>query len=97
VDKMISAGLEDEARALYSSKELNALQTVGYQELFDYFDGITSLENAIARIRQHSRNYAKRQLTWFPKDQDIIWFDGDKTDMIIPFLEKKIQELQTNP
>ncbi len=65
VDVMIKSGLEAEARSLLKFRELNALQTVGYRELFDYFDNKISLEKAIELIKQHSRNYAKRQLTWF--------------------------------
>lgn len=67
VDEMVNAGLEEEARGLYAFRHLSALQTVGYQEWFDYFDGNTSREEAIALIKQHTRNYAKRQGTWFRK------------------------------
>ncbi len=73
VDIMRANGLENEARELYPLKHLNSLQTVGYQELFDYFDGNCGLEYAFDKIKQHSRNYAKRQLTWFKREQDIIW------------------------
>lgn len=65
VDKMIEAGLEEEARMLLSYRDRPALQTVGYKEMFDYFDGILSCEEAIEKIKQHTRNYAKRQITWF--------------------------------
>lgn len=67
VDEMVNAGLEEEARGLYAFRHLSALQTVGYQEWFDYFDGNTSREEAITLIKQHTRNYAKRQGTWFRK------------------------------
>jgi tRNA dimethylallyltransferase len=67
VDEMIAAGLEDEVRSLIAHRELPALRTVGYQELFDYFDGLISKEEAIGKIKQHTRNYAKRQMTWFNK------------------------------
>ncbi|MBK9337586.1 MAG: tRNA (adenosine(37)-N6)-dimethylallyltransferase MiaA [Lewinellaceae bacterium] len=67
VDRMVADGLEDEARALLPHRHLPALRTVGYEEWFDYFDGKTSREEAIEKIRQHSRNYAKRQATWFRK------------------------------
>lgn len=70
VDEMVNAGLEEEARGLYAFRHLSALQTVGYQEWFDYFDGKTSREEAIALIKQHTRNYAKRQGTWFRKMGD---------------------------
>jgi tRNA dimethylallyltransferase len=74
---MMEAGLEKEARALYAFRELNALQTVGYRELFDYFAGHTSLERAVELIQQNSRHYAKRQLTWFKKDFDTRWIEAD--------------------
>jgi tRNA dimethylallyltransferase len=67
VDTMIEEGLEDEARSLLPYQEMNALQTVGYKEFFDYFNGIHSKATAIEKIKQHTRNYAKRQITWFKK------------------------------
>ena len=74
---MIHLGLEAEARALLPFRNLNALQTVGYRELFSYFDGEISLARAIELIKQNSRHYAKRQLTWFKKDEDIAWLNPD--------------------
>jgi tRNA dimethylallyltransferase len=73
VDKMLGDGLEEEARNLLSHKDLNSLQTVGYRELFDYFEGTISKEKAIERIKQNTRHYAKRQVTWFKKVEDIVW------------------------
>ena len=70
VDKMMAHGLEEEARVVYPFKELTALQTVGYKELFDYFDGICNREEAVEKIKQHTRNYAKRQITWFKRYED---------------------------
>lgn len=67
VDKMMKDGLEEEARSVYPFKSLTALQTVGYKELFDYFDGQYTKEEAIEKIKQHTRNYAKRQITWFKR------------------------------
>ena len=67
VDKMIEEGLEDEVRSLIAHKDLTALQTVGYKEFFDYFDGKCTREEAIEKIKQHTRNYAKRQITWFKR------------------------------
>jgi tRNA dimethylallyltransferase len=75
VDKMIEDGLVEEARSLSPFRNLNALQTVGYSELFDYFDGNVSLKVAVEKIKQHTRNYAKRQMTWFKKDKEIIWIE----------------------
>jgi tRNA dimethylallyltransferase len=72
---MMDAGLLEEARALLPYRNLNALQTVGYRELFDYFDGLISLNRAVELIKQNSRHYAKRQMTWFKKDKEMIWVD----------------------
>jgi tRNA dimethylallyltransferase len=78
VDKMLLDGLEDEARSLLPHKSLNALQTVGYRELFDYFEGLISKEKAIELIKQNTRHYAKRQVTWFKKDEDVIWLPPEQ-------------------
>jgi len=75
VDLMMEQGLEDEARSLYDQKELNALNTVGYKELFAYFEGKTTKTEAISEIKKNTRRFAKRQLTWYRKDPDIKWFD----------------------
>ena len=77
VDAMMAAGLEEEARRVYPLREHNSLQTVGYRELFDYFDGKISREEAIRLIKQNSRHYAKRQMTWFRADQDMRWINPD--------------------
>lgn len=74
VDKMVDSGLIEEARRLHPKKSLNALQTVGYKELFDFFDGLLSQGEAIALIKQNTRRYAKRQLTWFRRDETFEWF-----------------------
>jgi tRNA dimethylallyltransferase len=78
VDIMVEHGLEAEARILLPFRESNALKTVGYSELFEYFDGLTSRERAIELIKQHSRNYAKRQLTWFKADPEITWIRANE-------------------
>lgn len=83
VDKMMEAGLEAEARAVFAYKDMNALRTVGYKELFDYFEGKTTLERAVELIKQHSRNYAKRQMTWWRKDESIRWFRPQQVEEII--------------
>ena len=75
VDQMISLGLEEEVKILMPFKHLNALQTVGYRELFDYFDNHSSRQKAIEMIKQNTRHYAKRQMTWFKKDAGFIWVD----------------------
>ena len=77
VEQMIADGLEQEARAVYDKRHLNSLQTVGYKELFAYMDGEYDLQRAIELIQQNSRHYAKRQLTWFRRDQEIHWLDAN--------------------
>lgn len=73
VDEMMYAGLEAEAKSLYEYSHLNALQTVGYKELFDHFEGLISIEEAVEGIKMNTRRYAKRQMTWFKKDPEITW------------------------
>ena len=81
VDAMMAAGLPDEVKALIPYRHLKNLQTVGYTELFDFFDGHSSLHKAADLIRQHSRNYAKRQLTWFRKDAEMKWLRADDAEV----------------
>ncbi|MBR3565508.1 MAG: tRNA (adenosine(37)-N6)-dimethylallyltransferase MiaA [Paludibacteraceae bacterium] len=85
VDQMLEEGLLEEAKTLYKYKGLNALNTVGYKELFAYMDGEYDFEEAVRLIKQDSRHYAKRQLTWFRADKDVRWFNADsvKIDEII--------------
>lgn len=73
VERMMEEGLEAEARQLYPLRHLNALQTVGYRELFDHFDGKCTLEESVEAIKAHTRQYAKRQMTWFKRDSDYRW------------------------
>ncbi|MDX6745826.1 tRNA (adenosine(37)-N6)-dimethylallyltransferase MiaA [Polaribacter sp. PL03] len=75
VDIMIANGLLEEAKSLYTHKTLNALQTVGYRELFSFFDTIFTKEFAISEIKKNTRRFAKRQLTWFKRDEETLWFD----------------------
>lgn len=86
VDRMMEAGLEAEARAVYPLRHLNALQTVGYKELFDFFDGRITRDEAVELIKRNSRRYAKRQLTWFRRDTDIHWFRPNDTEGIFRLL-----------
>jgi tRNA dimethylallyltransferase len=91
VDHMIVNGLEDEALAYYHLKDFNALQTVGYKEFFDYFEGNYSYTEAVDKIKQNSRNYAKRQLTWFKRDKEYTWFDiNTNRNAILPFIMKAL-------
>ncbi|MFD1316574.1 tRNA (adenosine(37)-N6)-dimethylallyltransferase MiaA [Namhaeicola litoreus] len=92
VEQMFENGLVEEARKLYTYRELNALQTVGYKELFSYFDGQINLDFAIDEIKKNTRRFAKRQYTWFKKDKETIWFDYlTKLDLIIDQIEKEIK------
>ena len=86
VDEMMDAGLLEEVRALYPYRKLNALQTVGYKELFDYLDGIGSLSDAIERIKISTRQYAKRQMTWFKRIPEIRWFSPEEQDAILNYV-----------
>ncbi|MGQ8336538.1 tRNA (adenosine(37)-N6)-dimethylallyltransferase MiaA [Sunxiuqinia sp. A32] len=92
VDQMIADGLEQEARSVYENRHLNSLNTVGYRELFSYFDGEISLEKAIELIKRNSRHYARKQLTWFRKDQAINWFHPDQEDEIVQWLKNELHE-----
>ena len=91
VDQMIEQGLIEEARELYPYKHLNPLNTVGYKELFDYFEGKISLEEAIRLIKRNTRRYAKRQLTWFARDKEIEWFHPENKDQIMHYIQKELQ------
>lgn len=82
VDMMIEQGLLEEVKQLYPQRHLKNLQTVGYSELFDYIDGKYTLEEAVDKIKQHTRNYAKRQLTWFRKDKEFHWLRADDAHII---------------
>lgn len=87
VDQMIAAGLEQEARTMYPHRELNALRTVGYRELFDYFDNKCTLAEAVDLIKRNTRHYAKRQMTWFGRDEQIRWFSPKDESEIIRHID----------
>jgi tRNA dimethylallyltransferase len=92
VDLMIEKGLVKEAKELFPHRKLNALQTVGYRELFEYFEGHHSLEFAISEIKKNTRRFAKRQNTWFKKDTEIKWFDYlTDNKKIIKYIENKLK------
>lgn len=88
---MINAGLIDEVKSVYPYKTLNSLNTVGYKEIINYLDGVWSKDFAIQKIQQNSRNYAKKQMTWFKRDQDISWFKPDNKDKIIDYIAQNIK------
>ena len=86
VDQMMDSGMLEEATALYTQRQLNALNTVGYKELFDYLDGRWSLAEAVERIKGNTRRYARKQLTWFKRDPLIRWFHPDQKEEILKYL-----------
>lgn len=90
VDLMMEAGLLEEAKSLLLHRQYNALNTVGYSELFNYFDGNTDLPSAVAMIKQNTRRFAKRQLTWFRRDEDTAWFEPNAIDQLISCLKDKL-------
>jgi tRNA dimethylallyltransferase len=87
VDQMMEAGLLDEVTSLFPFRNLNALQTVGYTELFEYLEGKSDLEGSINRIKQNTRHYAKRQLTWLNKNKDLIWLEEPHLENILAVLK----------
>ncbi len=89
VDVMVAEGLVEEVRAMYPKRHLNALQTVGYREIFDHFDGKCSLEESIELVKRNSRRYAKRQMTWFRRDERVGWFSPKDIDDIIEFIDSQ--------
>lgn len=89
VDKMIAEGLVDEARELYPQRGLTALNTVGYNEMFKYFDGKMTLPVAIERMKKNTRVYAKKQLTWYKRDEEMTWFGPDDFDSIVEYIKSK--------
>jgi tRNA dimethylallyltransferase len=92
VDKMVEAGLEAEARSVYPQKHLNSLNTVGYREWFAYFDGEITREKAIELIKRNSRRYARKQITWFRKDDKVTWFKPSQSKEIIQFITSQIKQ-----
>ena len=90
VDTMMEEGWLEEAKSLYPYRHLNALNTVGYKELFNYIDGTWSLDFAIEKIKKNTRDYAKKQMTWFAHDDSIHWFDPDNEKEILDFISEKI-------
>ncbi len=86
VDEMMSKGLLEEAQGLYPKRQLNALNTVGYKELFDYMDGVWPLEEAVERIKGNTRRYARKQLTWFKRDEDVRWFHPDDKKQLLKYI-----------
>ncbi|WP_298453306.1 tRNA (adenosine(37)-N6)-dimethylallyltransferase MiaA [uncultured Prevotella sp.] len=86
VEQMVNGGLIQEAQNVYKYKELNALNTVGYKEMFEYLDGISTLENTIFRIKCNTHKYCRKQITWFKRDSNIRWFSPDNVEEIINYI-----------
>ena len=89
VDIMMEMGLEAEARAMLPHRHHNSLRTVGYSEMFDYFDGLTTREEAVELIKRNTRRYAKRQLTWFRRDAEVRWFSPQQFDAIVEYIDSQ--------
>ena len=87
---MIDEGLLEEVKSLQSFRKYNALNTVGYTELFNYLDGVLTLPEAVDKIKQNTRRFAKRQLTWFRRDESTAWFEPDQAEEIISYIESKL-------
>ena len=87
VDQMMKDGLLEEAKSLINKRSVNALNTVGYKELFDYFDGRWSLEEAVERIKGNTRRYARKQLTWYKRDEDMHWFHPNDKQQLLNYLK----------
>ncbi|MCE5346101.1 MAG: tRNA (adenosine(37)-N6)-dimethylallyltransferase MiaA [Bacteroidales bacterium] len=92
VNEMVRSGLEEEAGNLLRFRNLNALNSVGYREFFDFFDGKISKDKAIELIKRNSRRYAKRQITWWGKDKDIRWFNPEQVSEIIQYVVKEVKQ-----
>ena len=90
VDQMMESGLLEEVKGLQSHRKLNALNTVGYSELFNYLDGEITLKEAVDQIKQNTRRFAKRQLTWFRRDDSTAWFEPGQDDAVINYINEKI-------
>lgn len=90
VDQMLTDGFLEEAHKVYPFRHLNSLNTVGYKELFKYFDGEWPLDLAVEKIKRNSRVYARKQMTWFKRDEEIRWFHPEKEDEIIQYLDEKV-------
>lgn len=91
VDAMMRDGLEAEARRLYPYRHLNALNTVGYKEMFAYFDGTYDLPTAVEKIKRNTRVYARKQMTWFRRDDTIVWFTPDDRLKLFAYVEKRLR------
>ena len=94
---MLEAGLVEEARRVYPQRHLNALNTVGYKELFAHFSGEIDLEEAVRLIQRNSRHYARKQLSWWRRAEEIRWFDAEDWDGIIRYLDTALEQGERTP
>ena len=92
VDEMMHSGLLEEAKTVYPFRSANPMQTVGYKELFSFLDGKLSLDEAVDLIRRNTRRYAKRQLTWFRKDKEFVWFNPENSNEIISHILREVEK-----
>ena len=92
VDQMMTDGLLDEARSLYPMRHMNALNTVGYKEMFAYIEGTLTLDEAVERIKGNTRRYARKQLTWYKKDEQIRWFHPDEIEQIYSYISQDYEQ-----
>lgn len=92
VDRMMDEGLEEEAASLKEYRGFNALNTVGYREMFSWFDGEITREQAVTLIKRNTRRYARKQLTWWNRDADINWFDASEQDLMNAWIDRKLSE-----
>jgi tRNA dimethylallyltransferase len=97
VDEMMAAGLEEEARQVYPFRGLNALNTVGYKELFAYFDGVCTREFAVEKIKRNTRVYARKQMTWFKRDSSIAWFHPSEEAAILEYIHSRLGNMKHEP
>jgi len=94
MDRMIDQGIFEEAEKLFPYRDLNALQTVGYSEIFGFLEGNYDREEAVRLLKRNSRRYAKRQMTWFKKYDQMAWFHSSDLEEITTFIENKIEQGQ---
>lgn len=94
VIQMMDEGLEKEARSVYSYRHLNALNTVGYKEMFAYFDGKISRDEAVRQIQSNTRRYMRKQLTWFKRDKSIVWFHPENVEQIIKYVDETLHSVR---
>ena len=89
--QMMEEGMIEEARRVYPQRDLNSLNTVGFKELFEYFDGKSTWDEAVFKIQSNTRRYARKQLTWFKRDTSVRWFSPEETELILQYIQEQTQ------